>query len=127
MCLTITPDTSQIAEALLHNAALATEPPTEDLLAEKPHGRSEPLINGAMWRQILSQVFYQVLVIFLVFFGAPQQIKSELLLPLMDVPGIKRTRAERLSQMMLAKVSLVLPSQCCISHTAVSGKSWIFH
>ena len=41
-------------------AALATEDPTPDLLAKKPHGRDEPLISRHMWRFILSQGSYQV-------------------------------------------------------------------
>ncbi|EFN57544.1 hypothetical protein CHLNCDRAFT_6358, partial [Chlorella variabilis] len=40
--------------------ALATEDPTPDLLAKKPHGRDEPLISRHMWRFILSQGCYQV-------------------------------------------------------------------
>jgi Ca2+-transporting ATPase len=54
--------------------ALATEAPTPELLEEKPHGRNEPLINGAMWRQIVGQVFYQITVLFLIIYGAPQYI-----------------------------------------------------
>jgi len=55
---------------------LATEAPTPELLEEKPHGRNEPLINAAMWRQILSQVSYQLIVLFLVIYGAPQYIQA---------------------------------------------------
>lgn len=44
-------------------AALATEPPNEELLDEKPHGRNEALISGAMWRHITAQALYQVNVI----------------------------------------------------------------
>ena len=41
-------------------AALATEDPSPDLLLETPHGRTEPLINGAMWTHIIVQGIYQV-------------------------------------------------------------------
>lgn len=41
-------------------AALATEDPSPDLLLETPHGRTEPLINGAMWTHIMVQGIYQV-------------------------------------------------------------------
>ena len=33
--------------------ALALEPPTDELFAQAPHGRSEPLISRHMWRNIL--------------------------------------------------------------------------
>ncbi len=42
------------------SAALATEDPSPDLLLETPHGRTEPLINGAMWTHINVQGIYQV-------------------------------------------------------------------
>ena len=42
------------------SAALATEDPSPDLLLETPHGRTEPLINGAMWTHIMVQGIYQV-------------------------------------------------------------------
>jgi len=62
-------------KVVLH-AALATEAPTSKLLEEKPHGRNEPLINAAMWRQILGQVSYQLVVLFLIIYGAPQYIST---------------------------------------------------
>lgn len=42
------------------SAALATEDPSPDLLLETPHGRTEPLINPAMWTHITVQGMYQV-------------------------------------------------------------------
>ena len=42
------------------SAALATEDPSPDLLLETPHGRTEPLINPAMWTHIMVQGLYQV-------------------------------------------------------------------
>ncbi|MCO5611739.1 hypothetical protein L7F22_065997 [Adiantum nelumboides] len=43
--------------------ALATERPTDKLLESPPVGRKEPLISNVMWRNILSQAFYQVAVL----------------------------------------------------------------
>jgi magnesium-transporting ATPase (P-type) len=40
--------------------ALATEPPTPDLLNRKPYGRFENIITPAMWRNIIGQVVFQV-------------------------------------------------------------------
>ncbi len=45
---------------LMAALALATEPPTPDLLLRKPYGRCDHLINGHMWRNIMVQAFYQV-------------------------------------------------------------------
>ncbi|XP_065863206.1 putative calcium-transporting ATPase 13, plasma membrane-type, partial [Euphorbia lathyris] len=43
--------------------ALATEQPTNDLMDKKPVGRTEPLITNIMWRNLLSQAFYQIIVL----------------------------------------------------------------
>ncbi|CAI5499993.1 unnamed protein product [Closterium sp. Naga37s-1] len=43
--------------------ALATEPPTDELLEQKPVGRKAPLITNIMWRNIFIQSVYQVVVL----------------------------------------------------------------
>ncbi|KAF8035514.1 hypothetical protein BT93_C1516 [Corymbia citriodora subsp. variegata] len=43
--------------------ALATEPPTDQLMHRPPVGRREPLITNIMWRNLLIQSFYQVSVL----------------------------------------------------------------
>ena len=60
---------------VLFIAALATEDPSPDLLLETPHGRTEPLINKAMWLHIFVQGFYQIFWLMLIFYGAPAQLK----------------------------------------------------
>lgn len=57
-------------------AALATEPPSPELLDEKPHGRNEWLISPVMWRHLTAQVCYQLIVLFIVIYGAPQYISK---------------------------------------------------
>ncbi|PON79960.1 P-type ATPase [Parasponia andersonii] len=42
--------------------ALATELPTNELMENPPVGRTEPLITNTMWRNLLSQAFYQTAV-----------------------------------------------------------------
>ncbi|KAH7671707.1 P-type ATPase protein [Dioscorea alata] len=49
--------------------ALATEPPTDHLMERSPVGRSEPLITNIMWRNLLIQALYQVVVLLLLNFG----------------------------------------------------------
>jgi Ca2+-transporting ATPase len=51
--------------------ALATETPSPKLLDDKPHGRSEPLINGKMFKHIVAQGFYQMFWMFLFLYGLP--------------------------------------------------------
>ncbi|BAT72729.1 hypothetical protein VIGAN_01016200 [Vigna angularis var. angularis] len=48
--------------------ALATEEPTNDLMKMPPVGRVEPLITKAMWRNLLSQALYQVVVLLILQF-----------------------------------------------------------
>ncbi|KAK9697974.1 hypothetical protein RND81_08G074200 [Saponaria officinalis] len=48
--------------------ALATEPPTDDLMHRPPVSRREPLISNVMWRNLLIQAVYQVTVLLLLDF-----------------------------------------------------------
>lgn len=43
--------------------ALATDPPSPDLLNRLPEGRSDPLIDTCMWKMIIGQTIYQLGVI----------------------------------------------------------------
>ncbi|GMI91979.1 autoinhibited Ca(2+)-ATPase 9 [Hibiscus trionum] len=48
--------------------ALATEPPTDNLMHRSPVGRREPLITNIMWRNLLIQASYQVVVLLVLNF-----------------------------------------------------------
>ncbi|GMH03130.1 hypothetical protein Nepgr_004969 [Nepenthes gracilis] len=48
--------------------ALATEPPTDHLMHRLPVGRREPLITNIMWRNLLIQAMYQVIVLLVLNF-----------------------------------------------------------
>ncbi|XP_037094678.1 plasma membrane calcium-transporting ATPase 2-like isoform X7 [Pollicipes pollicipes] len=48
--------------------ALATEPPTPELLLRKPYGRTTPLISRTMTKNILGQAVYQLTIIFTLLF-----------------------------------------------------------
>ncbi|GAV59710.1 E1-E2_ATPase domain-containing protein/Cation_ATPase_C domain-containing protein/Cation_ATPase_N domain-containing protein/Hydrolase domain-containing protein/CaATP_NAI domain-containing protein [Cephalotus follicularis] len=48
--------------------ALATEPPTDELMNRPPVGRREPLITNIMWRNLLIQAIYQVVVLLVLNF-----------------------------------------------------------
>eukprot|EP01113_Clastostelium_recurvatum_P039552 TRINITY_DN604_c0_g2_i2.p1 TRINITY_DN604_c0_g2~~TRINITY_DN604_c0_g2_i2.p1 ORF type:complete len:1017 (-),score=417.27 TRINITY_DN604_c0_g2_i2:124-3174(-) len=51
--------------------ALATEPPTPDLLERKPYGKNDGLITPQMWRNIIGQGLYQLFVNFAVLYLGP--------------------------------------------------------
>jgi Ca2+ transporting ATPase len=50
--------------------ALATEPPSDSLLEDKPHPIDESILNPVMFRNIIGQALYQIIVLLtLLFFG----------------------------------------------------------
>ncbi|KAF2461046.1 hypothetical protein BDY21DRAFT_334148 [Lineolata rhizophorae] len=58
--------------------ALATDPPTEQILDRKPIPRSAPLISITMWKMIIGQAMYQLAITFVLFF-AGEQILGDIL------------------------------------------------
>jgi magnesium-transporting ATPase (P-type) len=42
--------------------SLATEPPTDALLDQKPHGKTERIVNNRMWKHIMGQGVYQLIL-----------------------------------------------------------------
>ncbi|KAM3290391.1 hypothetical protein P3S67_018680 [Capsicum chacoense] len=48
--------------------ALATEPPSNDLMNKKPVGLTEPLLTRSMWRDLLAQAFYQITLLLILEF-----------------------------------------------------------
>jgi P-type Ca2+ transporter type 2B len=53
----------------LVSLALATEPPTEELLKRKPYGRSTALISKTMTKNIFGHAIYQLVVVFIILFA----------------------------------------------------------
>ncbi len=51
--------------------ALATDPPQESVLNRKPERRGSSIISTTMWKMIIGQALYQLLITFLIFFGSP--------------------------------------------------------
>jgi Ca2+ transporting ATPase len=52
--------------------ALATEPPTDDLLTRKPYGRTKPLISRTMAKNILLHSLYQIIVMMVLMEAGPE-------------------------------------------------------
>ncbi|KAJ6853980.1 calcium-transporting ATPase 8, plasma membrane-type-like [Iris pallida] len=59
--------------------ALATEPPTDQLMNRPPVGRREPLITNIMWRNLFVQALYQIAVLLVLNFSGKSilQLKDE--------------------------------------------------
>eukprot|EP01134_Creolimax_fragrantissima_P006167 CFRG6167T1 len=55
----------------LASLALATEPPSDALLLQKPHSRTKALISRGMWQFIFGHSLYQLVVTFFVLFAGP--------------------------------------------------------
>ncbi|EKG21343.1 ATPase P-type H+ transporting proton pump [Macrophomina phaseolina MS6] len=51
--------------------ALATDPPTEEILNRKPPPRTAPLISIIMWKMIIGQAIFQLGVTLILHFGGP--------------------------------------------------------
>ncbi|RSL57100.1 hypothetical protein CEP51_014292 [Fusarium floridanum] len=58
--------------------ALATDPPTEEILNRPPQGKKKPLITTTMWKMIIGQAIYQLVVTFALYFGGGQILKYDL-------------------------------------------------
>lgn len=46
--------------------ALATEPPSDSMLNRKPESKSDKIVNEVMWRNVLGQALYQIVVMLLI-------------------------------------------------------------
>lgn len=55
--------------------ALATEPPTDELMKRPPIGRNASFISKAMWRNILGQSVYQLTVLAVLSFDGERLLK----------------------------------------------------
>ncbi|CAI9776806.1 unnamed protein product [Fraxinus pennsylvanica] len=65
--------------------ALATEKPTMELMGKPPVGRTEPLITNVMWRNLLAQALYQIVVLLTLqfkgesIFGVSEKVNDTLI------------------------------------------------
>ena len=70
--------------------ALATEPPTDDMLLRKPYGRSDNLINSHMWRNLLCQSMYQLFICLGILYGS-RAIGFKSCIPAVMENGVAKT------------------------------------
>ncbi|MCL7031686.1 hypothetical protein MKW94_029811 [Papaver nudicaule] len=65
--------------------ALATDRPTEELMKKPPVGREQPLVTNIMWRNLIPQALYQILVLLILqfkgmaIFGVNENVKDTLI------------------------------------------------
>ncbi|KAL1641563.1 plasma membrane calcium [Didymella pomorum] len=57
--------------------ALATDPPTRSLLNRKPDLKSAPLITLRMWKMIVGQAIYQLIVTLFLYFAGASALKYD--------------------------------------------------
>ncbi|PVH77374.1 calcium-translocating P-type ATPase [Cadophora sp. DSE1049] len=57
--------------------ALATDPPTRNILNRKPEKKSAPLITLNMWKMIIGQAIFQIVVTFILNFGGKKILGYE--------------------------------------------------
>jgi len=58
--------------------ALATDPPTPVILERKPAGKKAPLITMNMWKMIIGQAIFQLVVTFILYFAGARILKYDL-------------------------------------------------
>ncbi|KAF9910920.1 hypothetical protein EC991_005094 [Linnemannia zychae] len=71
--------------------ALATDPPTLDLLDRQPEPRTAPLINFTMWKMILGQAVLQLAITFVLEYAGMNILNYD------EVPGYLQERARNSS------------------------------
>lgn len=54
--------------------ALATDPPHDSVLDRKPEPKGSSIISVTMWKMIFGQSIYQLVITFLLYYGAPKGI-----------------------------------------------------
>lgn len=57
--------------------ALATDPPSESVLDRKPDNRKASLFSPTMWKIILGEAVYQLIVSFILHFGGPHFFSAD--------------------------------------------------
>ncbi|KAL5220263.1 hypothetical protein ABZP36_024976 [Zizania latifolia] len=57
--------------------ALATEPPTDNLMKRQPVGRREPLVTNIMWRNLFVQAIYQIVVLLVFDFAGTSILRLQ--------------------------------------------------
>jgi len=61
----------------LGSLALATEPPYDSLLSQKPTRKNESIINGIMWKHISLQALFEILLLLILYIKGPSFIHED--------------------------------------------------
>ena len=73
----------------LGSLSLSTEQPYDELLLRKPNKRSESIINPLMWKHIIFQAFFQLIILLILYLHAPKFVKETDLIRLAENRIIK--------------------------------------
>ena len=61
--------TLHLADFLTNRSAVATDPPSHTILDRRPEPKSAPLITLTMWKMIIGQSIFQLVVTFILHFA----------------------------------------------------------
>jgi Ca2+-transporting ATPase len=68
--------------------ALATDPPSESILDRKPDPKSAPLITVTMWKMIIGEAIYQLVITLLLYYGAESILSYESDREIKSIPAL---------------------------------------
>lgn len=57
--------------------ALATEPPSDDILQRKPYGKKDSIVTLTMWRNVIGHALFQSVILGFVIFAGPFYITND--------------------------------------------------
>ena len=61
----------------LGSLALATEPPYDELLKRNPTKKNESIINGTMWKHIIFQSLFELILLLIIYIHGPKFLKED--------------------------------------------------
>jgi magnesium-transporting ATPase (P-type) len=76
----------------LASLALATEPPTPELLKRKPYGRTKPMVSPTMAKNIFGQGIYMLAVLFALIYGSKHTIFYTLIIVHLYLKAINNSK-----------------------------------
>jgi Ca2+ transporting ATPase len=109
----------------LASLALATEPPTEELLNRKPYGRTKSIISPMMMRNILGQSFYQLVIMFIILYAGQDFLGVEsTVAEIQRQPQAGREPSQHFTLVFNAFVLMTLFNE--INSRKLHGERWVF-
>ncbi|CAF0774281.1 unnamed protein product [Didymodactylos carnosus] len=93
----------------LASLALATEPPTEELLDRKPYGRTKSIISAIMLKNIIGHALYQLIIMLIILYLGDQFLEVESTVKgLVNHPELSRLPSQQFTIVFNAFVLMTL-------------------